>query len=63
MKRREVPLKQYEFRVRCTIVKLITVEATSEAKAVAAMNEWDAIDEREIEQEDWKIISGHKESS
>jgi hypothetical protein len=54
--------KQYEFEMRCTVTKNITVEADSEEEAIAKANHWDTIDERENGMDDWELISGPKEA-
>ena len=54
-------MKQYEFTMRCTVDKVITVEADSEEEAKVKADHWDTIDERENGMSDWEIISGPKE--
>ena len=52
---------EYEFRVRCTVEKLVVVEADSPEEAERKLNQWDVMDETELEQPDWNRLSGPKE--
>lgn len=52
---------EYEFRVRCTVEKLVVVEADSPEEVERKLYQWDVLEEIEIEQSDWNILSGPKE--
>lgn len=48
-------------RVRCTVEKLVVVEADNPEEAERKLYRWDVLDEIENEQSDWNILSGPKE--
>jgi hypothetical protein len=48
--------KQFTVRMRCKIIKVVTVEGCTEEQA--RDNPWDyAVDECEVDQEDWDVLS------
>jgi hypothetical protein len=51
-------MSDYSFRVRCTVEKLVIVEASSMEEATTKMNQWDAEDETELCQDDWTVVAG-----
>ncbi len=54
-------LKQYEFKIECTIDKLCLIEAANEEESKIKMGHWETTDEKEIQMNDWSIISGPRE--
>ena len=55
--------KQYEFRMRCSVDKVIMVEAETEDEAVDKANSCNWSDERDDGLNDWEITSGPKDMS
>ena len=49
-------MKTYDVRMRCTVIKSVTVECDSEE--AARSNPWgNAVDEVETDQVDWDVVS------
>jgi hypothetical protein len=51
-------MSDYSFRVRCTVEKLVIVEASSPEEATKKMAQWDAVDETELSLDDWTVVDG-----
>jgi hypothetical protein len=58
-------VKQYEFKMKCEVIKIVIVEVEDdderESNATENANNGDWVDERDVLMPNWEIISGPKD--